>query len=571
MADSAVALARAALASEPPDVERAQRLFARARALAPDDALVATAARDCDTVADALRAASAGDGALTRLLGVAVGASAAELRAAARKLALRLHPDKNVSPCAAHAFAAMRGAVDRLVQRKSGTTCWPADGDRWRARAEDASPLEALCASCAHTVSLPARAADAGELGAIAAWRCGRCGAKGSAPIADVLSGAQRTRAQAEVERVRRVEAQARHAAEEADEARLRALAREALLRSEAAARRRSTAAPPAAPPAQPACAGATPLRARTPCEPANRPASSAVHVAVCRDVRGRAAERPAHDDAPPESRDPQSRDPQSRVGGRPAEAEARAPEPPPISATSNVHIAALFDAVDAISRSIGFGTWQAQPPSLAPARPAHAVHACATAHAARRAKLLTPARRTSRAGARPPLTGCKRAFGQDAKSASPAPRKRPCARLPDWPARLPDWAARFPSAGAARAELHSGSPLPTACGTDAARASAREGAREVRFRASSWPRPRAGSCAHSVLVDAAVRAAAADGRASDEGRAGQSSPSRRAAPHIAHASFGGGRGTVGAIASVVDLTSSPNSRMGRLASMAPR
>lgn len=157
----AASLARAALALEPPEVERAQRLYARATSLAPLDAAVAAAARDCHVVAEALSAARGGEPALARLLGVPLGASAAELHAAAKRLALRLHPDKNCAPCAAGAFAEVRAAVDKLAQRRSlGAGADPA-GSCWRGTmggAEAPAVIEATCMHCAHVSAVLSRA-----------------------------------------------------------------------------------------------------------------------------------------------------------------------------------------------------------------------------------------------------------------------------------------------------------------------------------------------------------------------------------------------------------------------------
>lgn len=56
------------------------------------------------------------------VLGVPPTASADEVRAAYRRLAIRHHPDKNASPDSAVRFRALREAYETLLHRRPGAT-----------------------------------------------------------------------------------------------------------------------------------------------------------------------------------------------------------------------------------------------------------------------------------------------------------------------------------------------------------------------------------------------------------------------------------------------------------------
>lgn len=519
-AQRASALATSFLAAEPPDIERAQRLFARARALAPDDSAIATAARDCDVVADALRAACGGEPALVRLLGVALGASAAELHAASRKLALRLHPDKNGSPCASYAFAAVRGAVDKLAKRRSSGSATCSHANSWRVAtgAGEPSALEVVCTRCAHVSTVPAPA-DADETDATVAWACEKCGTRASARLSDIVLGVQARTAAAERARALAAQQARQMAALEAEELRLRTLA--------ALARSRST--PP--PLRCPLSAGAA-VPMLCPADPAA--------TRVARDATGSSCAAPSAAAMPgPRAPPPQpgcaSSAPQpsaaaatsaataASAGATEAVFKARQQLPSPQepqtlgAAARNVAAAALGASLalgGAIGRAVGLAlssgaSGSALHAERAPsaARPvdgstqaaAPGVQSLGRAMAHRAARdslgnVATPPPGTRAAPAavrtggklaeQQPLTGTKRAASSGRARASPAARKRPCARLPENVLNIPlsRGAHNFPLAGA----------LPS----DHVAARCAGGVLELPRRVGSWPRPGAAAAA---------------------------------------------------------------------------
>ncbi|KAJ1623190.1 hypothetical protein T492DRAFT_1056803 [Pavlovales sp. CCMP2436] len=452
-----VAEATEALAAEPPELEQAQALLARARLLAPDDAAIATAACDCAVVSEAFAAVDGGVVALTRLLGVPLAAQPAQLQAACRKLALRLHPDKNRAPCAARAFTAVRAAVDKLQRRRSGA---PAESNTIHAwRAEQEASLEVVCARCSNAGSVH-RPDDAD---APVAWDCTRCGTKGRSTVADVSAGIQRHDALAAHERIEAATRARKAAAEEIEEGRLRTLARQAPsrlrvppeIKAAAAARVRATLAAGEETSAISSAEDSAAVTARfadgAASRPSLRPAHSPSRTAVCSSLQ------------PP---------PAPTVTSS-ANADQRLPAMAPGSTISEAgrRIWSIGNAIGrAISVSIGLPAppdcpTAAAPPPLEFARPSVSKGDKVVVLGTPRKALRAAEESSSAAGA--PLTGRKRRPSVGGGSAA---SKRPCARLPDGLSIPPPTLAMSRGVGS--------TPRVS------------PGAHSDTLRAGSWPRP---------------------------------------------------------------------------------